>query len=265
MSSSSRRTSRLFSGLSVLAIGASLALPPSTGAAQPNPAPYDPFPEPGNYVTGTASAYPWVGESFQGYSNGQTVECSSNKAAQPHLDATSGCITARYFDQGMRGWIDRYNFRALAVGLHGGARVKWTDQVAEYRAYLDSWLSKADGTRPDWSGLHIFARYQDEDHLYVAAFRHDGKVTIKKKNGYESYVDLAVGRYLPVGQTPALGQWYALKFAAVGDRLDFYIDDQLVLTAHDDDPVAYGDPFTWGTTGIRIDYVTAYLDDWSVH
>lgn len=45
---------------------------------------------------------------------------------------------------------------------------------------------------------------------------------------------------------PTTGAWHRLRFDAIGNRLDVYIDGTKVLTATDG-------TFSWGTAGIRTD------------
>jgi hypothetical protein len=224
---------------------------------------YDAFPADGGpYVSGPAGVnLPWRGEDFESFTNGQIIESESDKSTQPHLDVTSGTLDSKYVDAWRRGWTDDYDFRMVALGYDNlGRRIKWTDQVAEYRGNVRSWHADP----PDWAGFHLFLRYQTSNDLYVASVRYDGQVTIKRKwdsdhNGEGEYTDLATGTlngdYLDGDGRLKTRQWFRLRFAAIGDELSFYVDDQLLLSATDG-------TFSWGTTGVRIDYANAYLDEW---
>ncbi len=211
---------------------------------------WDPFP--GNnssYPLGAPStSLPWKGEDFESYSDGELIETSSNKSLQSHLDVTSGSLYANYVGNYRRGWTTTYNFRVLAVGLSGGKRIRWTNMTASYRGYLWQWHPTASTT----NGLHLFARYQTENDLYVASLRFDGLVTIKKKH-CGNYTTLASKTY----GKPALKTWYTLEFSTIGTTLTFKLNGQVVLTAKDD-------TFSWGTTGIRTDYADVYFDDWQL-
>lgn len=220
---------------------------------------YDAFPSSeGPYVSGPAStSLPWPGENFESYTNGSVIETSTNMSAHDHLDVTSGTLESKYAGSWRRGWTDDYNFRAVAIGRDSqGREVKWTDQVAEYRGYIDAWHAST----PDWAGLHLFARYRTSDDLYVASIRRDGLATIKRKwNG--DYTTLAQGS-LPSSMLDGNGElatdtWHWLKFSAIGTSLALYVNN-------DDDPLltATSGTFSWGTTGIRIDYSDTYIDDW---
>ena len=211
---------------------------------------WDPYP--GNnesYPKGKPSTtLPWAGENFESYADGALIETSSAKSMRTHLDVTSGSLYANYVGAYHRGWTTTYNFRVLAVGLSGGKRIRWTDQTASYRGYLWNWHSSASST----NGLHLFARYQTENDLYVASLRYDGLVTLKKKH---------CGAYTTLAQksfgTPALKTWYTLELSAVGTSLGLKINGIVVLTAQDP-------TFSWGTTGIRTDYADVYFDDWKL-
>ena len=211
---------------------------------------WDPYP--GNnesYPKGKPStALPWAGENFESYADGALIEASSAKSMRAHLDVTSGSLYAKHVGAYHRGWTTTYNFRVLAVGLSGGKRIRWTDQTASYRGYLWNWHSSASST----NGLHLFARYQTENDLYVASLRYDGLVTLKKKH---------CGAYTTLAQksfgTPALKTWYTLELSAVGTNLGLKINGVVVLTAQDS-------TFSWGTTGIRTDYADVYFDDWKL-
>lgn len=188
------------------------------------------------------------GEDFESYADGALIETSSNKSLRSHLDVTSGSLYEKYVGSYRRGWTTIYNFRVLAVGLSGGKRIRWTNMTASYRGYLWAWHPTASTT----NGLHIFARYQTENDLYVASLRFDGLVTIKKKH-CGNYTTLASKTY----GKPVLKTWYTLQFSTIGTTLTFKIDGQVVLTAKDD-------TFSWGTTGIRTDYADVYFDDWKL-
>jgi hypothetical protein len=225
---------------------------------------YDAFPaSEGPYVSGPASAtLNWPGENFESYADGNILECSSDMYALPHLDVTSGCLLSKYAGEWKRGWTDSPVFRAVTIGRHANGReIKWTDQTIEYRAYVKSWHNN--GNIPEWSGLHAFARYRTSDDLYVASIRYDGLVTIKRKwNG--TYTPLAEAQlnnefrnYLDLNGKLLTGQWYQIKFSAIGNQLKLYLDGVLLLSATND-------TFSWGTTGIRIDNSSTYIDEWNL-
>ena len=225
---------------------------------------YDAFPDgEGPYVSGPSSAaLNWSGENFESYADDSIVECSSNRYALTHIDVTSGCLLSKYAGTWKRGWTDSDVFRAVAIGKDSdGREIKWTDQTTEYRAYIKSWHNNGD--IPAWSGLHAFVRYRTSDDLYVASIRYDGVVTIKRKwNGV--YTTLAEFRlnnqfkqYLDANGKLAIGQWYQIRFSALGNQLSFYLDGDLLLSASNN-------TFSWGTTGIRIDNSDTYIDEWKL-
>ena len=213
---------------------------------------YDAFP--GNnasYPKGNSSTYGWPGDDFESYSDEEIVETRTNKSRRSHLDVTSGTLRAKHLNGSRlwkRGWTDTYNFRVLSRATSGGQEVRLTDVDAAVRVYISSWQSGG----PQWSGAHIFARYQTENDLYVASLRKDGKVYIKLKH-CDAYTTLA-GSSFSQGSVQT-GTWYDLRFEVVGQRLRLYVDGKLELEAFDD-------TLSWGTTGVRTDYGAFYLDDW---
>jgi len=227
---------------------------------------YEAYPPGGTYVTGTAATYAWGGENFESYANNAVVEASTNMTMRTHLDVTSGTLYGKHVTGSStykRGWNTTYDFRVVANGFDGsGAKVKWTDASNEYRANVNAWHAQDQNGDPIpvWSGLHAFARYQNNNNLYVASLRYDGQVTIKRKvNG--TYATLADGdiasSYLDAAGHLKTGQWFTLKFSVFGSDLKFYIDGTLVLIASDSS-------LAYGTIGIRTDYANVYLDDWKL-
>jgi hypothetical protein len=203
------------------------------------------------YIAATASTVYWAGENFDGYADGALIEDAADRSRSPHIDVTSGTLTARTVvgaDTYFRGYTETSNFRMLAVGDDGaGRRVRWTHQKPEYRGYIWEWQDSDDF----FAGLHIFGRYQTEYDNYVASLRRDGKVSIKRKlcGDYTTLIDAEYG------EVPTR-TWLTLRFEVVGNQLDFYIDDVLWLTTTDN-------TFSWGTTGIRTDHVDVFFDDWA--
>jgi hypothetical protein len=221
---------------------------------------YEFYPGTGFYPSGSSEFYPWqtpVGTAFEGfesYANGALIESSADKERQSHLEVTSGALYAKYVGPSLyrRAKIEAYNFRMLIQGLSNGLRVKWTDQAIESRFYIDAWQTSDNS----WQGVHLFARYRTANDLYVASFRSDGSVYIKKKQ-CGLYTTLASGHSLDQNSNPRpfnLKQWYTLTFATIGNHLELSIDGVPQLAVTDG-------TFSWGTAGIRTDYATVYLDD----
>jgi hypothetical protein len=233
---------------------------------------YTPFAEPGGYPSGSVDELPWSGvapdgtalaypagdEDFSGYGDALpvVVECSNDKGRRAHLDVTSGCLDAVAMGSYTRGLIranDHDYFRAIALGYTPGDSVhpiKWTDQGVAYRFFHRG--RTADAGKP---GFKAFARYRSEDDLYVASWRFDGVVQIQRKL-CGVYTALAVIRDFG---PPSPGIWHKIRFEAIGQELDLYLDDDLVLSAT-------SGSLSWGTAGIRIDSADgAYIDDWSVY
>lgn len=225
---------------------------------------YEAFPAgEGPYVSGPVSTkLSWPGENFKVYIDGQIIECSKDKDAQSHFDVTSGCLYSRHVGDSHLGFTDNSVFRAVFLGYDShGRRIKWTDGGIKYRAYIQEWHDK---NIPGWAGLHLFQRYRTSDDLYVASIRYDGRVTIKKKwNGV--YTTLAQAKLDPGIHGDLLdgegylvpGRWIELQFTAEGRMLCFSIDGVEILSAS-------SGTFSWGTMGIRLDYMDVYLDEWKV-
>lgn len=209
---------------------------------------YDFYPDSQYIICTSASSCPWAGESFETYADGALVECSSDPSRRAHLEVTSGCLSSKYAGTWRRGWTTTYNFRALSRKYVDGKKVGWKTAAPSYRAHISNWQAGA----PEWAGLHVFARYQTEDDLYVASYRKDGLVTIKKKLGgiYTTLAQKEIG-------APATRTWHTVKLSVSGDTLQFSVNGVLQLTAHDTS-------LTWGTTGLRTDYMDVYLDDWKL-
>jgi hypothetical protein len=109
-----------------------------------------------------------------------------------------------------------------------------------------------------WDGLHVFARYQSETHLYVVSVsRRDGAIVAKKKvpggpsNG---------GTYYQLGRSarihPALGVWHQVRLdvrnSGGGVRLVLQLDGKQALDVTDDGDG--GPPITEaGRVGLRAD------------
>ena len=232
----------------------------SEAASELSSSVYTPFT--GTSSTGSAATYGWKGynttypsanEDFRGYTLPLTVECSSSKSARSHLDVTAGCLTAVAIGSYSRGKITSTTdgaFRVVALPFTGSESnpLKWTDVHNEFRFYYTG--TSGPGVDP---GFKAFVRYRSENDLYVASWRVDGIVQIKKKQG---------GTYTTLAQTtkaaPSTGAWHRVRFDAVGNKLDLYLDGTRVLSATDS-------AFSWGTAGIRTDAMTgAYLDEWTV-
>lgn len=232
-----------------------------TGEAASELATYTPFT--GTSTTGSAATYTWKGyrttypaadENFRGYSPTTTVECSSSKSTRSHLDVTAGCLTAVSVGSYSRGKITSTSggaFRAVALAFTGTEShpLRWTDMRNSYRFYYTG--TSGGGVDP---GFKAFVRYRSENDLYVASWRIDGVVQIKRKRA---------GTYTTLAQTtrskPTTGTWHTIQFDAVGSRLDLYLDGSKVLTASDTS-------FAWGTAGIRTDAMTgALIEDWRIN
>lgn len=224
---------------------------------------YDAFPASEEPYTVLAASVDekWIGEDFATYQNGDIIECSNNKQAQDHLDVTSGCLKARNGGPlNRQGWTDDFVFRMLTVSRDiQGNKVKWTDQSMSYSAFIkkNQWDRK-DIT--DYSGLHVFLRYQTSDNLYVASVRYDGQVKIKEKvKGI--YKTLASGQlpsaFLDRNDNLNSGDWILVKASAIGTTIKLYVNGIEMLSVN-------SDSLEWGTTGIRTDKAEVFFKDFKM-
>jgi len=124
-------------------------------------------------------------------------------------------------------------------------RVAWDNYTFSVKVCLENWLAQSAET-PAWSGVHLFARYNTENDLYVASLRKDGFVVIKKKIRGE-YTTLATSK----GEL-TLGKWYVLAFCVENAKLSFYIDGVLILETNDS-------TLSSGTSGVRFDYAAVHI------
>ena len=207
---------------------------------------YDQYPgSDSQYPKGTPSQFPFSKQDFHQYQPGQLIAKSANKEPLEDLIVTSGTLTCQE-NRGVKdGFTTTHNFRMLINPMDGNqVRVRYTDYRFTTLATIERWH---DG-RPNWAGMHLFARYQTSDNLYVGSYRTDGLVTLKKK---------IATKYTTLGQVdigaPETGKEYVLAIEVDGSSLRFFIDGKQVLAAFDSD-------LTWGTSGIRLDYSDSYVD-----
>ena len=202
---------------------------------------------------GWGTTYPAANEDFRGYSMPSLVECGTDKTLRSHLEVTSGCLDNMSSEGNARGRITSTSsgaFRVLALGFDGVTPhpVKWTDQSVEYRFFYTG--TSGAGVDP---GFKVFARYRTEYDLYVASWRVDGVVQIKKK---------ICGQYTTLAQRtlqgPSTGAWHHIRFVVQGTQMQLFLDGAHVLSASDS-------TISSGAAGIRTDAMTgALLDDWKV-
>jgi hypothetical protein len=216
---------------------------------------YTPYGAPGDYPTGAVADLPWRAhgvESFEEYSAPETVECANDKDHRGYLDVTAGCLATRRMGTAYTRGVVRATgdgaFRMVALGHAAGTAlpIKWTDQSVSTRFWFHA--ATGDANLP---GVKLFARYRDEDDLYVASWRLDGVVQIQQKR-CGVYTALAVTRAFG---PPAPDAWHSIRLDAIDDQLDLYVDDVHALDVTTS-------TFAWGTAGLRIDALDgAYLDD----
>lgn len=214
---------------------------------------YDPYP-------GDNTDYPmmsvvdlptaFLGEDFEGYGHNDLVAGAASN--HPSIDVTAGALYAKHLNGSQvwkRGFTDSSVFRMLGIGEYNGLPIRYQDGTASIRVYFDAVHSGS----PHYTGAHIFMRYQTEYDLYVASLRLDGKVMIKKKVCGQ-YTTLASADYS--GGSVDVNTWYDLSFEAEGTDLTLSVNGQPELTVSDSD-------LSWGSTGVRLDYVDVYVDDWT--
>jgi hypothetical protein len=208
---------------------------------------YDYYPgDPEQYPKGSPQEYPFPSQYFSNYSVGEIIAASNNKNYNDPLIATSGTLVCQEYQGKKMAFTDTHNFRLLYNGMNdNGVKVGWTDSISNVTFIPVA----SQPNKPTWAGMHLFARYRTSDDLYVASYRFDGQVTIKKKNG---------GKYTTLGQEfigiPELGESYRLQFTCKGNSLGLYVNGSKKLAATDSS-------LTWGTSGIRMDYTDCYVEN----
>lgn len=198
------------------------------------------------YPLGTPMQYPFAKVDFQEYTPGQVITASSSKDESAPYFATSGTLSCENIDGVKDGFTSTHNFRMLCnpTDQISKKRVRYTDFETLFIGRLNKWHDGA----PNWSGFHIFSRYQTEDDLYVASLRLDGQVTIKKKiKGV--YTTLTKGDFGKLD----IGEEYYFQFQVEGNTLTYKINGKIVLQTDDSE-------LEWGTTGLRFDYADAVVD-----
>lgn len=197
------------------------------------------------YPKGTPSGNPFPKQDFQEYAVGQVIAKSSAKNDLDNIIVTSGTLTCRNNDGVRDAYTTNYNFRMLMNPMNIGlVRVGYTD----FRVTTLGTVMKWHTGLPNWAGMHIFARYQTSNDLYVASYRVDGYVTLKKKVAakYTTIKQLKIG-------APKINKEYVLSLECEGNALRFFIDGNLILEGTDGD-------LGWGTIGVRMDYSDSYID-----
>lgn len=225
---------------------------------------------------GNVSYNPYSGFNFNGFTHWSIIEDAGETFNEANIDITSGKLWARNTGSGQRGWTDIYNFRMLAVPEPSD--IQWSNMTVSAKFYPKKWQN----TASSYAGLHLFTRYQTENDLYVASLRYDGAIYIKRKwcGNYikiashvakdESNQKLAIDGILP------LNKWYKLEFSVNGDIATFKINgvQQFILSRYNNGYVDLTQPWNLnadlievipsGTAGIRLDYVSTYMDDFLI-
>ena len=208
---------------------------------------YDQYPgDRAKYPKGRPLEYPYPSQYFQEYSVGEVIGKSSAKDPDAPIIVTSGELRCANYGGKKQAFTDTYNFRMLMNGMDSeGVRVGWTDSITN--ASVTPVAKDSNG--PSWAGMHLFSRYQTSNDLYVASYRFDGKVTIKKKIAGK-YTTLAVESV----DKPVMGESYLLQFTVSGDTLSLFVNGSKKASVRDSDLV-------WGTSGVRLDYCDCYIEN----
>lgn len=146
----------------------------------------------------------------------------------------------------------------------------FTNVSLRLKTKLSTPTSTATTPAVDWDGLHLFMRYQGEDHLYyVSVARRDGAVVIKKKcpggpsNGgtYHTLASTAANAY-PI--SAGSWKWYAATIKtnaspAGSVTIDAWRSDVQILSFTDTGQDGDCDPITAaGRVGLRGDNTEFY-------
>jgi hypothetical protein len=78
----------------------------------------------------------------------------------------------------------------MLINLHNDKkRIAFTDSSFSIIAKIvKTQIPQTPQTKiPEWSGIHLFGRYQSENNLYVVSFRVDNTIVMKKKKSGEYF------------------------------------------------------------------------------
>ena len=128
-------------------------------------------------------------------------------------------------------------------------RVAYTDFTLSFTIIPISIKNKTE----NWSGVHLFSRYQTENDLYVASLRVDGLIVIKKK---------IKGHYTTLAQKKSrivleLQKEYTFTFSAMNNNLRLTVTDQTTIESLE----AVDSDLRCGTGGLRLDNIECYIRD----
>ncbi len=163
-----------------------------------------------------------------------------------------------------------YNFRMLMNNTLIGTRnqrAAYHDMNVETDFRITALQTQPSGQTP-FRGVHLFARYVNEDQYYVASVRSNGDVLVKKQSpnaalgcpydpiGTVVRLKKADGTRLPAGTSVTLNRWYAFRFMVVGTVMNVWVDGVQQFNSDLSDAT-----FDRGTAGVRTDYVNVDLDN----
>lgn len=249
---------------------ATTAPPPTTAAPTPTaPAP----------ATGGSTLFAEAFERGDGVVTNEYAYWNpnaSNAARSSAWEMTSGSL----FAAGRAGYSGKPDDKApnatsstgnnSAIFRLNTARSDFGDVDVSFRLRNMGLTSTSRTPSTEWDGVHVWLRYQSEEHLYyVSVNRRDNKITVKKKvpggpsNG-GTYTALAWGS-LPV----KYGEWTDFR-TSVRNNADgsvsfrLWADGRLVLEAKDQGAGGVPPIRQAGAVGVRGDNAEFYFDDFRV-
>jgi hypothetical protein len=138
-------------------------------------------------------------------------------------------------------------------------KVAWTNSKISVKGMIESWhlgsKKQTPKTIPNWSGVHLFAHYQTENDLYVASYRYDRQIVMKKKRN-DTYTTLTVVKDQKEQMSLHVGKnvEFIFAFETINSKdcvkLACHLNGKLISVFEDTDD----DRIQWGTHGIRTDY-----------
>lgn len=165
-------------------------------------------------------------------------DTAGNTAASAPVAVTVGNVIIEDFEDGLaQGWIPLVQPIWTVVNEGGNHIYQQTNTVAGATALLDlqdltdctvEVKARLDVAATPIALMAVLARHRDPLNYYVFQFNSNGTVTIKKRIG-SPVVQLGVAEPVPF----SIGVWYNMKFEVIGDQLNGYIDDQLVISRTD--------------------------------
>ncbi len=185
---------------------------------------------------------PFILTNWSQYKHDELICTSKQKDRNKPFYVTSGQLWCK----NNRGFIDTYNFRMLINVFDNYKLIRYNDSTIVIDFAIVRWHTIQ--STPNWSGIHLFSRYQTEDDLYVASIRVDGLSTIKKKIKGE-YTTLQQSHI----QQIQLQQNYRLHFSVCDNTLSLLLNNVMIMQYIDTDLQS-------GCCGVRTDYCDVVLN-----